>query len=242
MLPQFAFLRRIAEPTPFLPPFFPPPEVSSFWETSIAITPARTQKVLPTPVGRKYSIGSSFLTSSTSMTLTYLLFSIPHLAVAPPLLPPDISFAPSSLALSCSWEVLANLGSDHLPILLTVPLSPVFRPNESLLSFNFQTACWDDFAFYFDSHCPSAEKYLSLSSTAALFTSLTLNALLSIWCRQTVLFLFLLAKTALAYLPTALSLAQRPPFLFSRPSMLKFFATACAILQALFWARQHQQV
>ena len=32
--------------------------------------------------------------------------------------------------------------------------------------------------FYFDSHCPSAEEYssLSLSSAAALFTSLTLNA------------------------------------------------------------------
>ena len=43
---------------------------------------------------------------------------------------PDISFAPSSLALSCSWEVLQDRGSDHLPILLTVPFSPVFRPNK----------------------------------------------------------------------------------------------------------------
>ena len=29
----------------------------------------------------------------------------------------------SSLVLSCSWEVLQDLGSDHLPILLSVPLS-----------------------------------------------------------------------------------------------------------------------
>ena len=36
---------------------------------------------------------------------------------------PNISFAPFSLALSCSWEVLQDLGSDHLPILLTVSLS-----------------------------------------------------------------------------------------------------------------------
>ena len=43
---------------------------------------------------------------------------------------PDISCAPFSLALPCSWEVLQNLGSNHLPILLTIPLSPVFRPNE----------------------------------------------------------------------------------------------------------------
>ena len=70
------------------------------------------------------------------------------------------------------------MGSDHLLILLTIPLSPVFCPNERPPSFNFQKARWDDFAIYFDSHCPSAEEYSSLSlfSAAALFTSLTLNA------------------------------------------------------------------
>ena len=79
--------------------------------------------------------------------------------------------------LSCSWEMLQELGSDHLPILLTVPLSPVFRLNERPPSFNFQKTCWDDFAFYFDSHCPSEEEYSSLYfSAAALFTFLTSNA------------------------------------------------------------------
>ena len=139
---------------------------------------------------------------------------------------PDISFALFSLALSCSWEVLQDLCSNHLPILLTVPLSPVFRPNERLPFLNFRKARQDDFAFYFDSHCPSAEEYSSLflSFAAVLFTSLTLNALLTIWCSgQTALLLFLLAKTALAYFPTALFVALRPSFLFSRPSMLKYF-------------------
>ena len=91
---------------------------------------------------------------------------------------PDISFAPSTLAFSCSWEVLQDLGSDHLPILLSVPLSPVFCPNERSPSFNFQKARWDGFASYIDSHCPSAKEYssLSLSSAATLFTSLALNA------------------------------------------------------------------
>ena len=91
---------------------------------------------------------------------------------------PDISFAPSTLAFSCSWEVLQDLGSDHLPILLSIPLSPVFRPNQRPPSFNFHKARWNGFASYFDSHCPSAEEYssLSLPSAAALFTSLTLNA------------------------------------------------------------------
>ena len=69
----------------------------------------------------------------------------------------DISFTPSSLALSCSWEVLQDLGSDHLPILLSIPLSPAYCPNEHPPSFNFQKARWDGFASYFDSHCPSAE-------------------------------------------------------------------------------------
>ena len=71
-----------------------------------------------------------------------------------------------------------DLGSDHQPILLSIPLSLVFRPNERPPSFNFQKARWDGFVSYFDSHCPSAEEYssLSLPSAAALFTSLTLNA------------------------------------------------------------------
>ena len=34
----------------------------------------------------------------------------------------DIFFAPFSLALSCSWEMLQELGSDNLPILLSVSL------------------------------------------------------------------------------------------------------------------------
>ena len=98
--------------------------------------------------------------------------------------PPNIFFAPCSLALSCSWEVLQDLGSDYLRTLLAVPLSAVFRPNERLPSFNFRKPPGDDFVFYFDSHCPSSEEYSSLflSSAAALFASLTLNALLTIWC------------------------------------------------------------
>ena len=58
--------------------------------------PSGTQELLPTPVWRKYSIESSPLTSSPSMTLAYLLFYIAPLAVAYPLtyllLPPLSSF------------------------------------------------------------------------------------------------------------------------------------------------------
>ena len=38
---------QMAEPIPFLLPFFPP-EIYSFWGTSIAITPSGTQEALPT--------------------------------------------------------------------------------------------------------------------------------------------------------------------------------------------------
>ena len=72
--------------------------------------------------------------------------------------------------------MLQNLGSNHLLIFLSVPLSPVFHPNERSPSFDFQKARWDNFAFYFDFHCSSAEEHLSFSSAGALFTSLALNA------------------------------------------------------------------
>ena len=153
-------LRRMAEPTPFVLSFFPSPEISSFWRASIAITPSGTQKVLPTLVGRKYSLGSSPLTSHHPGIPTLLHCSSGSRSS------PDIFFAPSSLVLYCSWEVFQDLGSDHLPILLSVSLSPVFP------SFNFQKARWDDFASYFDSHYTSAVEYSPLSlSSAAAFSS-----------------------------------------------------------------------
>ena len=170
------------------------------------------------------------------MTLTYLLFFIAPLAVAP------------TLTSLCSFlsrpilprEVLQNLCSNHLPILLTVPLSPVFYPKERLPFLNFWKARQDDFAFYFDSHCPSAEEYSSLfhSFAAVLFTSLTLNALLTDWCSgQTALFLSLLAKTGLRYLPTALSVASRPPFSFQQDQYAQVFplkpAPSCTLFAGL---------
>ena len=84
----FAPPQRMAEPIPSLAPFFPPSEISSFWGTSIVITRSGTREVLPTPVGRKYSTGSSPQTSSPLMTLPHPLFSIAPLAVAPLLTSP----------------------------------------------------------------------------------------------------------------------------------------------------------
>ena len=88
--PLFALPQRMAEPISALSPFFPPPEISSFLGTSIAITPFGTQESLPTPAGKKHSTGSSPLTSSPSMILTHPPFSIAPLLISPllPLLLP----------------------------------------------------------------------------------------------------------------------------------------------------------
>ena len=56
-----------------------------------------------------------------------------------------------------------------------------------------------------------------------LSPSLTLSHL-TIWCfGQTALFLFLLAKAAMAYLPTALSVAPRPLFPFQQAQYVQVF-------------------
>ena len=78
----------MAQSIPSLSSFFPPPEISSFWGTSIAITTFWTQELFPTPAGKKYSTGSSPLMSSPSMTLTHQPFSIAPLAVTPLLTSP----------------------------------------------------------------------------------------------------------------------------------------------------------
>ena len=124
--PLFPLPRWMAEPIPSLPPFFPPPEIFSFWGTTIAITSTRTQEVLPTPLGEVFDwvISSDLLSLNDPDTPTLLHHSSGTRSS------PDISFAPSSLALSCCWEVLQNLGSDHLPILLCIPLSPTYHPNK----------------------------------------------------------------------------------------------------------------
>ena len=174
--PLFAPPQRMAEPTPFLPPSILSSSKNLFilgdfnchhplWDSRGTSDP-REKEVFD------WVTSSDLLPLNDPDTPTLLdRFSGSRSS-------PDISFAPSSLALSCSWEVLQDLGSDHLPILLSNPLSPVYRPNERPPSFNFQKAHWDGFVSYFDSHCPSAEEYssLSLSSAAALFTSLALNA------------------------------------------------------------------
>ena len=86
---------------------------------------------------------------------------------------------------------------------------------------------WNLASFTVESTLSSQYSHSALSRQSAALAHLD-SLPPTIWCfGQTALFLFLLAKTALVYLPTACS---------------SFSAEACAILQALYWSRQHQQV
>ena len=114
--------QRMAEPIPSLPPSFPPSKISSSSGTSIAITPSGTQEILATPVGRKYLTGSSRLTSSSSMTLIYPLFSIAPLAVALTLTFP---------LLSSLWLLLAPGRCYRTWILTTYQFFYLFLPLRS---------------------------------------------------------------------------------------------------------------
>ena len=129
MLPLFALLRQIAPSViPCSINLFIPENVNSYhslWDS----------KETSDPVGRMHLIESSPMTSFLSMTLTRL--TLLHRFLGSCFLF-DISFSPSSFVLSCSCEMLQDLSSNHLPILFTVALSPVFRPMHDPLSLIFR--------------------------------------------------------------------------------------------------------
>ena len=70
---------------------------------------------------------------------------------------PDISLAPVSLAPHCEWRTLPGLGSDHLPIEIVLPLSPVRHPNTRPPKFNYKKASWDIYQSYIAEHLPSLD-------------------------------------------------------------------------------------
>ena len=75
-----------------------------------------------------------------------------------------------------------------------------------------------------------------------LSPTLTLSPLMIWYSGQTALFLFVLARAAPAFLPTALSVALRPLFPFRQAQFVPVFPLKPAILHALCWSRQHHKV
>ena len=108
MLPLFALLQRIAELTPFLPPPFPPPEISSSWGLQL----------LPPPLGLKRYTAEEVFEQVITSDLFHLNDDIPtlfhrssgsHSSF-------DISFVPSSPAPGrClrTWALIAETLSWH---------------------------------------------------------------------------------------------------------------------------------
>ena len=96
------------------------------------------------------------------MILTYLLFSMAPLLTSS-LLPPLLFFGGAS---EPGFSSLTNSTNCPSSTPANAPLASIFRKLAGMT------------AFYFDSHCSSAEEYLSfsLSSATTLFTSLILNA------------------------------------------------------------------
>ena len=125
---MYALLRRMAGLTPFLPPFFPSPEISSFLRTSITITSFGIQKVLSTPVGKKYLIGSPLLPRSSGSRSS-----------------PDISFALSFSLVSgrcfrtyvlTTFLIFRKLAG--MLLLLTLTLTILLQRNTRLFLFPLQ--------------------------------------------------------------------------------------------------------
>ena len=90
---------------------------------------------------------------------------------------PDISLAPASLALHCEWSTLPGLGSDHLPIEIVLPLSPVRHPNTRPPKFNYNKASWDAYQSYIAEHLPSLDvDALNIHQAARSFSLFLLKA------------------------------------------------------------------
>ena len=68
---------------------------------------------------------------------------------------PDLSLVPARTASKCTWQTLPDLGSDHLPISITIPTSPIINSFHRPPLFNYNKARWDDYLTYIDTHCPT---------------------------------------------------------------------------------------
>ena len=56
---------------------------------------------------------------------------------------PNVSLASASLITSTSWQRKTNLGSDHLPILVSLQIDFTINPIPHRTSFNLKKANWD---------------------------------------------------------------------------------------------------
>ena len=74
----------------------------------------------------------------------------------------------------CTWKILLDLGSDHLPISITIPTFPLISSISRSPSFNYNKARCYEYLSYIDTHCPPPSSFttLSLSKPTHTFTKL----------------------------------------------------------------------
>ena len=91
---------------------------------------------------------------------------------------PDLSIVPASISSRCTWGVLPDLGSDHLPIHICVPIAPVINSISRPPSFNYGKARWADYQSYLEDNCLPLSSFgsLSLSEANHYFSLLILDA------------------------------------------------------------------
>ena len=68
---------------------------------------------------------------------------------------PVLFLVPARIASKCTWQTVPDLGSDHLPISITIPTSPLINSIHRPPSFNYNKARWDDYLTYIDNPLPS---------------------------------------------------------------------------------------
>ena len=56
---------------------------------------------------------------------------------------PDVSLASASLIISCSWQTLLTLSSDHLPILIRLQMKTPYNPGLRRTYVNLKNTNWD---------------------------------------------------------------------------------------------------
>ena len=67
--------------------------------------------------------------------------------------------SPDGNSSSCPHSLqmyIADLSSDHLPISMTIPTSPLINFISHSPSFNYNKAHWEEYFFYTDTHCPTS--------------------------------------------------------------------------------------
>ena len=87
---------------------------------------------------------------------------------------PDVSLASASLITSTNWQTKTNLGSDHLPILISLQMDHTINPIPHRTSFNLKKANWDRYSREIEDKLPKRRKDLAYHHSESSISTYTL--------------------------------------------------------------------